>query len=84
MKDIENYKLPHVQDALQRLERALVCLESAAGKPRAKPEPAGETVALAKKFDQLSRAHGALKETTGRVARGLDGAISRLSALIPD
>ncbi len=84
MKDIENYKLLHVQDALQRLDRALVRLESAAGKLRSKSGTAGDSAALAIKLDHLSQAHGALKETTGRVARGLDAAISRLSALIPD
>jgi hypothetical protein len=80
LKDIENYKLPHVQDALQRLDRALARLESVAAKAgTGKPDAAFE-----KKLDQLTQAHGALKETAGRVAARLDAAIGRLSASIED
>lgn len=80
MKDIENYKLVQVHGALQRLDKALTRLESAA----AKTGGAGETKALTEKLDALSRAHGTLQETAGRVATRLDTAIERLAASIQD
>ena len=65
MKDIENYKLPLVQAALQRLDGALTRLETAvANAGTGKPDPEIE-----KKFKQLSEAHGTLKLTAGRVAQ---------------
>jgi len=80
LKDIENYKLVQVQGALQRLDRALIRLESVA----AKAGGAAETKALQEKLSQLSRAHGTLQETAGRVATRLDTAIERLAASIQD
>ena len=80
MKDIENYKLPLVQAALQRLDGALTRLETAvANAGTGKPDPEIE-----KKFKQLSEAHGTLKLTAGRVAQRLDAAIGRLSASIEE
>lgn len=84
LKDIENSKLPHVQDALQRLDSALARLESAAAKADAGKPDAAAAAAMEKKLDQLTHAHGALKETAGRVATRLDAAIGRLSASIQD
>jgi hypothetical protein len=81
LKDIENYKLVHVQDALQQLDRALMRLESATARAGASKSDAA---ALAQKLDQLTRAHSTLKESAARVASRLDAAIGRLSAAIED
>ena len=84
MKDIENSKLPPVQSALQRLDQAVARLESAA----AKVEPAALSSASSKAatdtLERLSREHGALKATAGRVASRLDEAIGRLNASLQD
>ena len=84
MKDIANYKLVQVQDALQRLDRALTRLESAAAKAGGTGAGTGEAKALKEKLDHLNRAHGTLQETAGRVAARLDTAIERLAASIHD
>jgi len=84
LKDIENSKLVHVQDALGRLDRALARLESAAvnaGDPKAS---AAESAALKSKLENLTRAHGTLQDAAERVATRLDTAIGRLSASIQD
>lgn len=80
MKDIENYKLSGVHEALQRLDRAVGRLESAAGKP----PRAGDTAALEQKLADLRVQHGSLKETAGRVAGRLDDAIGRLSGMLEE
>ena len=84
LKDIENYKLTQVQDALQRLDQALVRLESVAAVVETGKPDAGASAALEEKLSQLNRAHGTLAETAGRVAARLDAAIGRLSASIQD
>ena len=84
MKDIENYKLVQVQTALQRLDDALIKLESAAAKAPASRESSRNEAAAVQKLEALTLAHGALKDTAGRVATKLDAAIGRLSASLQD
>jgi hypothetical protein len=80
LKDIENSKLVQVHTALERLDRALTRLESAA----AVAPVAGEAKVLGQKLDHLTQAHATLKETAGRVATRLDAAIGRLSDAIEE
>ena len=82
MKDIENYKLPRVSDAVQRLERALARLETAAA-------GVGQTGPLLQKSEEterkladLTQSHEALREAATRIASRLDMAIGRLSKSI--
>lgn len=72
MKDIGNYKLSKVRDALARLDAAVGRLETAAANA-----PGG---ALRAELDALALNHAALKKTAGHVATRLDAAIDRLSA----
>ena len=82
MKDIGNYKLLKVHDALGRLGAAVDRLESAAS--LAEPAlPLARTVpGLKAELDHLSRDHAALKTTAGQVASRLDTAIARLSGVL--
>lgn len=80
LKDSDNYKLTHVQSALQRLDKALARLESAAANAPA----AGEPSKLAAEFAQLTRSHEGLKQAATRVAAGLDAAIGRVKATLED
>jgi hypothetical protein len=82
LKDIENYKLPRIGDAVQRLERAIARLDAAAGN-------AGPTAPLLKKSQEAERKlsdlqqnHEALREAATRIASRLDMAIGRLSKSI--
>ena len=77
MKDIGNYKLLRVRDALTRLDGAVGRLEAAADAIT----PAGEVKA---ELESLTRDHAALKETAGRVATRLDAAIARLAVAVDD
>lgn len=73
MKDIGNYKLSKVRDALTRLDRALGRLETAA-------QSASGAAAVKAELETLAQTHAALKKTAGHVAARLDAAIDRLSA----
>ena len=84
MKDIANYKLVHVQTALQRLDQALTKLESAAAQVPVAKESSAHDATLAQKLEALTRAHGALKDSAGKIATKLDAAIGRLSASLQD
>jgi len=84
LKDIENYKLAHVQNALQRLDKALGRLEAASDKAAPGVPAASNTAELAEKLDRLTGAHNTLKDTAGRVATRLDQAIGRLSSSLQD
>jgi hypothetical protein len=77
LKDIGNYKLLRVHEALARLGGAVTRLEAAADAAA----PAGEVKA---EFESLTRDHAALKETAGKVATRLDAAIARLAAAVDD
>ncbi|MHB1205594.1 MAG: hypothetical protein ACYCZX_08520 [Rhodospirillaceae bacterium] len=77
MKDIGNYKLLRIGEALARLDGAVGRLEAAAD---AVPH-AGEVKA---ELESLTRDHAALKETADRVATRLDVAIARLAAAVDD
>ena len=57
---------PNVREALERLERAIGRLDSAAA-ARGKSE---DVAGLKDAFDRLSRDHAALKDTAGRVEIG--------------
>ena len=70
----------HVQNALQRLDKALVRLEGAASKAATAVPAASNAAALAEKLHVLTDAHDTLKETAGRVGQRLDAAIGRLAA----
>ena len=73
MKDIGNYKLSKVRDALGRLDQALGRLETAA-------QSASTSAPLRAELEALTQNHAALKKTAGHVAARLDAAIDRLSA----
>ncbi len=73
MKDIGNYKLSKVRDALARLDQALGRLETAA-------ETAPGSAAVKAELDALSQNHAALKKTAGHVAVRLDAVLDRLGA----
>ena len=73
MKDIGNYKLSKVRDALARLDAAVGRLETAAANAPGNP-------ALRAELDTLTQNHAALKKTAGHVATRLDAAIDRLGA----
>ena len=77
MKNIGNYKLLRVREALARLDGAVGRLEAAAEAVA----PVGE---LKAEFESLARDHAVLKETAGRVATRLDAAITRLAAAAHD
>ena len=67
-----------------RLGDAVTRLESAASNLQTAAPSAADTKPLEEKLARLSRDHGALKETAGRVAARLDAAIGRLSASLKD
>ena len=79
MKDIGNYKLLQVHEALQRLAGAVDRLETAANDVAPALPMAREAPALRTQFDQLVQDHTVLKATAGRVAVRLDAAIARLA-----
>ncbi|MGE3475148.1 MAG: hypothetical protein AB7H70_05015 [Rhodospirillaceae bacterium] len=67
---------PHVREALERLERAIGRIDSAA---RAKG-PSEDLSGLQEAFEQLTRDHAALKAGAGRVADRLDAVIGQVRA----
>lgn len=73
MKDIGNYKLSKVRDALARLDQAVGRLETASVNA-----PGSEAVKA--ELAALTQNHAALKKTAGQVAARLDAAIDKLSA----
>jgi hypothetical protein len=75
LKDIVN---PNVREALERLERAIGRLDSAAA-ARGKSE---DVVGLKEAFDRLSRDHAALRDTAGRVANRLDAVIGQVQTTL--
>ncbi len=80
MKDIGNYKLVHVQEALQRLDRAMTRLESATAQIQPTAPLARAKAEAEQALARLQHNHATLKDTAGRVALRLDTAIVRLSA----
>ena len=82
MKDIENYKLPRVGDAVQRLERAVARLEAAAGNVGATAPLLKKSEETERKLADLTTSHVALREAATRIASRLDMAIGRLSKSI--
>ncbi len=77
MKDIGNYKLSKIRDALGRLDAAVGRLESAAQNASAQGLP---DEALKAELATLMENHAALKKTAGHVAARLDATIERLTA----
>ena len=84
MKDIGNYKLLKVHEALQRLDRAVHALESAAEAAAPALSSAREAPQLKSRLDALTTSHAALKANAGEVAARLDDAIARLGLLLGD
>ncbi|MBY0510113.1 MAG: hypothetical protein K2P94_08150 [Rhodospirillaceae bacterium] len=96
MKDQDNNRLVLVEESLQRLDRALVRLETAALVVRERTaetaenlnlqatEAATTAMLLEEKLGTLSRAHADLKATSGRVAGRLDAVIGRLSTALQE
>jgi hypothetical protein len=96
LKEQDKNRLVLVEESLQRLDRALGRLESAATVAQERALAAAETLntkvseaaatalVLEEKFGNLSRAHADLKATSGRVAGRLDAAIGRLSAALQE
>ena len=84
MKDIGNYKLLQVHEALQRLERAVSGLEKAADAIAPALPAAREAPQLKSRFEELTAQHAALKANATEVAARLDGAITRLAHLLGD
>ena len=82
MKDIENYKLPRVSDAVQRLQRAVTRLETAAGNVRATAPLLKKSEEAERKLAALTTSHEALREAATRISSRLDMAIGRLSKSI--
>ena len=80
MKDIGNYKLVHVHEAVQRLDRAMTRLERAAAQVQPTAPLEHAKAELQQELARLQRDHATLKDTAGQVALRLDTAISRLSA----
>jgi hypothetical protein len=87
LKDIGNYKLVRVQEALGRLEGAIGRLERAAAAGAASASTgavsdarqAQERAELKAEVARMADKHAALKQSAGRVAERLDHAISRLT-----
>ncbi|MGE4061777.1 MAG: hypothetical protein AB7E79_00260 [Rhodospirillaceae bacterium] len=71
---------PHVREALERLERAIGRLDTAA-QPRGQSEDVSD---LKEAFDRLSREHALLKDTAGRVASRLDAVIGQVRASLDE
>ncbi|MCC6913698.1 MAG: hypothetical protein IT566_08360 [Rhodospirillaceae bacterium] len=67
---------PHVREALERLERAIGRIDSAA---QATGQSEGVS-GLKEAFEQLTRDHAALKAGAGRVADRLDAVIGQVRA----
>ncbi|MCA0202454.1 MAG: hypothetical protein LCH56_16770 [Proteobacteria bacterium] len=73
MKDIVN---PHVREALERLERAIIRIDSAAQARGQSDDVSG----LREAFEHLTRDHAALKTSASRVADRLDAVIDQVRA----
>ena len=82
MKDIENYKLPRVSEAVQRLQRAVTRLEAAAGNVGAAAPLLKKSEEAERKLADLTASHETLREAATRIASRLDMAIGRLSRSI--
>ncbi len=82
LKDIENYKLPRITEAVQRLERAVARLETAAGHVGATAPLLKKSEEAERKLAALTTSHEALREAATRIASRLDMAIGRLSKSI--
>ncbi len=80
MKDIENYNLPRLGEALRRLEGAVTRLDAAATNNAPASSFAKKSEEAERKLADLGRSHEALKEAASHVATRLDLAIGRLSA----
>ena len=79
MKDIGNYKLTKVREALGRLDGAVGRLEAATQGLGGSGESSQK---LQAELETLSQDHAALKRTAGQVAERLDAAIERLGAAV--
>ncbi|MGZ6176307.1 MAG: hypothetical protein ACXWNB_10770 [Candidatus Binataceae bacterium] len=84
MKDIGNYKLLQVHEALQRLERAVRGLETAAETIAPALPVAREAPQLKSRLEALTASHVALKTSANQVAARLDDAIARLGLMLDD
>jgi len=84
LKDIGNYKLLQVHEALQRLERAVSSLEKATDAIAPALPAAREAPQLKSRLEELTAQHAALKTNAGQVAARLDDAIARLAHLLGD
>ena len=82
MKDIGNYKLLQVHEALQRLERAVNGLEKATEVIAPALPAAREAPQLKSRLEELTASHAALKTNASQVAARLDDAIARLARLL--
>ena len=79
MKDIGNYKLSKVREALGRLDGAVGRLEAATQGLSGGGEASQK---LQAELETLTQDHAALKRTAGDVAERLDAAIERLGAAV--
>jgi len=84
LKDIGNYKLLQVHEALQRVERAVCGLEKAADAIAPALPVAREAPQLKSRLEELTASHAALKANASQVATRLDDAIARLARLLGD
>jgi hypothetical protein len=84
LKDIGNYKLLQVGEALQRLDRAVARLEAASANTAPDDSLKNQSAELERKLADLTRNHGDLKEAATRVASRLDMAISNLEKSLGD
>ena len=71
--------MTHLQDAQDRLEKALIRLETAAARPRG--DGAGDD-ALRGELESVRRHGEALEGRTGEVSQRLDDAIARIRAVL--
>lgn len=79
MKDIGNYKLSKVREALGRLDGAVGRLEAATQGLKGGGDSSRK---LQAELETLTQDHAALKKTAGQVAERLDAAIQRLGAAV--
>lgn len=82
LKDIGNYKLLQVHEALQRLDRAVSHLEAASNTLAPALSLAREAPALKSRLEEITTQHAALKTSAEDVAIRLDQAIARLASVI--
>jgi seryl-tRNA synthetase len=82
LKDIGNYKLLQVHEALQRLDRAVSQLEAASNAVAPTLSLAREAPLLKSRLEEITAQHAALKTSAEDVAARLDQAIARLADVV--